>query len=168
MLFHLRALYSLLNQYNALVEEIDAQNNTIATAINDLYDQIGNIGNVSYDDPRLKQYINDIISEYMNIYNTRAFMYVGKEIPNEINDENATVITSLNEIFIYKENDDDDDVDWYFAIPNNYTYDIYDDHKELSQNVFFEIIDDNFLNKYLLYKSKVPNRVISIILQKNN
>ena len=157
---------SLLEQYNGLVEEIDRKNYTVATAINDLYDKVSNVGNVSYDDPRLKQYINDIIYEYMHNQHQESFMYVGNEIPNSIDSNNGTIINSLDEIFIYKENDTEEDVDWYFAIPNNYSYEIYDDQKLYSQEDFFELVNSNFLNKYLLYKSKTQNRVISVILTK--
>lgn len=108
--------------------------------------------------------------------NPQSLYYVssGKIIPNNIykhyNDFATSIIisdiNSFNEVHIYNENSTDEDIIWYFTVPKDFNYDIYDDNKQYLQNVFFEIIDNNLFGKYKLYKSKNLNRNLNIIVVK--
>lgn len=156
---------SLLQQYNQLVEELEQRNQTIATSINELNNRLDNIDAISYDDPQLKEFINNAIYEYLKT-NINKLLFVGTEIPSSIDENNSIIINDLNEIRIYKENEIS--TKWYFVIPNTYSYEIYDDQMLQRQDVFYNEIDSNYLGQYRLYESLTEDSSISIILKKIN
>lgn len=100
---------------------------------------------------------------------SEQYLYVGKlsdGYPESIDESNSISIDNFDNIHIYKENETDEDIDWIFAVTNKYTYDIFDSEELFSQNDFFEIVDNNYLNEYTLYKSLTKNRSIDILLKK--
>lgn len=119
----------------------------------------------------LKQNFDTLLSMLNNqqITNEYYLWYANasNELPSVIDATNATLIEDTESIYINTQlqpsvNPNDEDIFWYIALPNVNTYQIWDDHDSQELTEQFEIINNNFLDKYILYKSKVAEAALNL------
>ena len=113
---------------------------------------------------------NEVCLNPHTIYKISSGTFVPEDIWNHYSKWQTSLQISnpnnITDIHIYNDNNEDKDIIWYFTVPKEFNYNIYDDEKKYLQNVFFEIIDNNLFGKYKLYKSKTKNKTLNIIISK--
>ena len=122
---------------------------------------------------QLASNINWIIDQINNSQSDDAYyIYCGNatgELPQTIDATNGTKIDNLSDlqqIRIYQSNPSDEDIYWYFTLPNIYEYQLWDDNLQFDLTSMFDVIDNNYLDKYIVYKSATKERTLSLIAKK--